>query len=265
MQNNIEKVVEAVTYIENEGLKLRDQVKAAKSTPELFKELSERKQEIYSAKESFLNLASKQNLLLTTGYVVQRVGKFKVKIYQNKVVGDSSEKLVTSFKPYKYDSSCEDMKLGEIGLMSYREMETDLDLEKALEIVKAYTGIKEITKSAKKTASKGNVSNSGKREEQDYPIKETKSIELDKLRVVKDVHTESTINRERYAAKKEEMKALIAENKGKYPKSEAIVARKRKDPEDRRRVIYEIEDGFRRFMISKELGLSNVQVSIIEE
>lgn len=260
MQSNIEKIVEAVTYIENEGLKLRDEAKAARKTPELYRELSEKKQEVYSLKESFLEVASKQKLLVTTGYVAQKVGKFKAKLYQNKVVGDSSETLITSFKPCKASKDCRNNKLGDIGLMSYRELETDLDFETAMEIVRGYVEENKSLISKAKTAK-----SAPKTEKKKYDIKETKSVSLEKLRVVKDIHVESSLNREKYAEKKSELERLISENKGKYPKSEAIVVKKTKDPEDRRRVVYEIEDGFRRFVISKELGLAEVQVGIIEE
>ena len=260
MESKIEKIVEAVTYIENEGLKLRDEAKAARKTPKLYKELTEKKQEIYSVKERFLDIASKQKLLITTGYIAQKVGKFRAKLYQNKVLGDSSETVITSFKPCKASKDCRNKKLGEIGLMSYKELQTDLDFETAMDIVKGYIEENKSLISEKKTAK-----SFPKVEKKKYDIKETKAVSLEKLRVVKDIHVESALNREKYAEKKSELERLIAENKGKYPKSEAIVVKKRKDPEDRRRIVYEIEDGFKRFIISKELGLADVQVSILED
>lgn len=256
----MERIVEAVTYIENEGLRLRDEANAARKTPELYRELSEKKQEIYALKERFLDIASSQKLLVTTGYMAQQVGKFKAKLYQNKVIGDSSETLITSFKPCKASKECRSNKLGEVGLMPYRELETALDFETAMEIVRAYVEENKSLVSKDKTAK-----SAPKPEKKKYDIKETKSVSLAKLRVVKDIHVESSLNREKYDEKKSELERLIAENKGKYPKSEAIVVKKRKDPEDRRRVVYEIEDGFKRFVISKELGLADVQVSILED
>lgn len=55
------------------------------------------------------------------------------------------------------------------------------------------------------------------------------------------------------------------EEKGVYPKDDAILVWKDKDPEDRRRIVYNIEDGYRRFVLSDELGIDKVYVDIIEE
>lgn len=98
-----------------------------------------------------------------------------------------------------------------------------------------------------------------------YKTNEIKHVELSRLKVVRDVHTKDSLNAKKFAKKKEEMARKVDENKGRYPKDEAILVLKAKDSEDKRRVVYHIQDGFRRFLISQELGLEKVYVEITDE
>lgn len=99
----------------------------------------------------------------------------------------------------------------------------------------------------------------------EYKVKETKSVPLDKIKVVKEIHKLNNMNPDKYEMKKHEMKDLVEKNKGKYPKSEAILVWRKKDSEDKRRVIYELEDGLRRYLIAKDFNLENIQVNIIDD
>lgn len=99
-----------------------------------------------------------------------------------------------------------------------------------------------------------------------FKIKETKLVDLHRLRVVKDIHVNGApFNQVELAQKKKELVEYLEKNNGVYPKHEAILVWKDKDPEDRRRVVYNIEDGYRRFVLSNELELDEVYVNIIEE
>lgn len=64
--------------------------------------------------------------------------------------------------------------------------------------------------------------------------------------------------------KRKDIIKQVKKNNGVYPKNEAILVYKDKDLEDRRRVIYKVEDGYRRYVIAKELGLEKIYVAIIE-
>lgn len=99
----------------------------------------------------------------------------------------------------------------------------------------------------------------------EFKVKEKKYVELSRLRVVLDVHKEEGVNPQKFAKKKRSMTSKVEENKGKYPQEEAILVFKAKDPGDKRKIVYNIQDGFRRYLISQELGLEKVCVAIIDE
>ena len=110
------------------------------------------------------------------------------------------------------------------------------------------------------------MANKKLRKKKKFKIKETKLIDLNKLRIVKDIHINGKpFNVEGMKLKKLDMIKQVEKNKGIYPKQEAILVYRDKDPKDRRRVIYKVEDGYRRYVISKELSLDKVYVSVIEE
>ena len=102
--------------------------------------------------------------------------------------------------------------------------------------------------------------------DEDLKIKETKLVDLSRLRIVKDIHINAApFNRKSMKEKREKVVKHLKESNGVYPKEEAILVWKSKDPEDRRRIIYNIEDGYRRYVISNEIGLEKVYVKIIDD
>lgn len=108
--------------------------------------------------------------------------------------------------------------------------------------------------------------NHKREKEETFRIKDTKLVELHRLRVVRDIHINGApFNQREMEQKKKELIKYLEKNNGIYPKHEAILVWKNKDPKDKRRVVYNIEDGYRRSILSKELGLDKVYVNIIEE
>ena len=104
------------------------------------------------------------------------------------------------------------------------------------------------------------------KKEEAFKIKETKLVELHRLRIVKDIHINGApFNKRSMGQKKKELIEYLEKSNGVYPKDDAILVWKDRDPEDKRRVIYNIEDGYRRYTLSKELGLDKVYVDVIEE
>lgn len=98
-----------------------------------------------------------------------------------------------------------------------------------------------------------------------YNIKETKLVELQRLMPVKEVHISGLINPRVLASKKDVIEQKKADGKGKYPKEEAITVWKSKSPEDRRKIVYNIEDGYESYLVAKELEFEKVYVRIIED
>ncbi len=92
-----------------------------------------------------------------------------------------------------------------------------------------------------------------------------KLVELSRLRVVRDVHIGCRMNPKTTKLKRDEIKKYMDQNNGKYPKSEAITVKKAKDENDKRKVVYHIEDGYRRYLLAGEFGLDKVYVDIIDE
>lgn len=257
MQNRIDKIVEAIVYVDNEALRLRDEAKAARDIPERFKSLMFQKRELYTAKKTALEVMSEQNLICTTGYVLQGLEGFKTRIYQNKVVGDDGEAVITSLKPYTKTLEHKDNKLGTTtGLMYHRELETDLDTEEALSIISDYIQ----SCSAEQYRDDKDISENIAAVPE-HPVKETKLVKLSKVIAVKDTDRDT----DQYESEKARIISAIECNKGRYPKSEALLVRKRKDSEDKRRVVYHLEEGLMRYTVAQDLGLLDIQVSIIDE
>ena len=99
-----------------------------------------------------------------------------------------------------------------------------------------------------------------------FKIKETKLVDINRLRIVRSVHINgAAFNMESMNKKKEQIVEYLKNNNGIYPKEEAILVWKDKDPEDRRRVVYNIEDGYRRFVLSGKLEIDKVYVNIIDD
>lgn len=108
--------------------------------------------------------------------------------------------------------------------------------------------------------------NHKRKKEETFKIKETKLVDLHRLRVVRDIHINGApFNQREMEQKKKELIEHLEKNNGVYPKHEAILVWKDKDLEDKRRVVYNIEDGYRRCVLSKGLELDKVYVNIIEE
>ncbi len=92
-----------------------------------------------------------------------------------------------------------------------------------------------------------------------------KLVEISRLRVVRDVHIGCWMNPKTTAKKKVEFLEYMKENNNTYPKSEAILVRKAKDEKDKRKVVYHIEDGYRRYLLSKEFEFEKVYVDILDK
>ncbi|WP_129596101.1 hypothetical protein [Anaerophilus nitritogenes] len=253
-KNNIEmnKIAKAIEYIDNEAIKLRDQTKAVKNEPKSFEFINSKKKELYSIKDKVLTHLYKQNLLITKGYIKQEVDNHKNKIYELRIIGDETNTSIQSIFPYTSNLQDKNKEIGNIGLIPYRNLDGDLTLDEALTIAEEY--LKSNSKPKKKEFFTNN-----------YTIKETKLVELSKIKIVKDIHNQNNINKEKYKLKKDDLEELISNHKGVYPKARAILVLKRKDPEDKRRVIYHLEDGLIRYLISKEIGLEKIYVNVIDE
>jgi nitrogen regulatory protein PII-like uncharacterized protein len=248
VQNHIDKLIEAIVYVDNEALKLRDKAESVRDIPSEFRALGSQKRKLYTTKKAVLDAMSEQNLISTKGYIVQDVKGLKTKVYQNRVIGDERERVITSLKPYSKDLSQKSVHMGTLsGLMCHRELESELDMDKALRIISDY------------------IESGSGGDKVEYPVKEIKLVKLSKVKVVKDEHRDLKLSQEKYKVEKQRLMGAVDDNKGRYPKSEAILVRRRKDPEDKRRVIYHLEDGLTSYLIAQELGLTDIQVKIIDE
>ena len=237
----MESVLNAIIVLDNEAIRLRESTigKSFKEKKRLFFD----RKHIYYLIDRVLKSLYNDDILEITGYYLQTSKDSTIKLYINKIKGYNEE--IYSQQSYSKDSESLECK-GNMVLTESREVDTDMTFKEARLFLLNYL----------KTP----------KEDKKFEIKETKLVELYRLRVVKDVHINGhPMNPETTRAKKSELLEYLENNKGIYPKEEAILVWKDKDPKDRRRVIYNIEDGYRRYLLSEELGLEKIYVNIIEE
>lgn len=248
MKKNIKLIEEAINVIDNEGLKLRDEIKKTNKKSDKIQQRI-----LYKLKDETINKLYREKLIYTEDYYIQKIGERKQKLFINKIVGGNGTEIYT-LRPYKGQEDCFD-KIDEIGRIEHKKLNSDLTLNKAIEIIKVYIKNKEYEKKKNNKSNKKLINK----------VKETKLVELSRLRVVRDVHINGNLSSTLTEQRRNELKEMLANNKNKYPKEEAILVHKSKDPEDKRRVIYNIEDGYRRFLLAGEFGLDKVYVDIIDE
>lgn len=249
-------------FLDNDAIRLRNK---KRNTNKVERELiCLEQEEIYNLKDKILFLLYEQGFLESTHYFIQYAKNGKEqKIYISKVPGNDSK--ITSLVPFHKKTELLKSK-GKIGMMKYKKSNTKLTTEKAKQTIEDY--IKDADKKPEKSitsdkAAKKNIKKSVFKK-QNFKT-ETKLVDLSKLRVVKNIHKNGHLNPKTYEQKKFDLMVAINENDGLYPKSEAILVRKAKDPEDKRRIVYNIEDGYRRYVISNELSLDKVYVDVIVE
>lgn len=156
---------------------------------------------------------------------------------------------------------------GNIESIELKEYESNLSFKKSRSILRDFVSDNPITeKNNLEIIALKNIKHIEHIEDKNFEIKEMKLVELDRLRIVKDVHINGApFNVELTRKKKQELISYLEKNDGVYPKEEAILVWKDRDPKDRRRVIYNVEDGYRRYVMSGELGLNKVYVNIIDD
>lgn len=257
-KQTITNLVEAIDFLNNEALRLRDQAKATRSIPESYKLLSQKKDQCYSLKNDIVQRLFKEQRINPQGHILQRIDENEnfVRIFVAKVRGDENQTEVTvglsSSNPPKIFSK----KLREInGLIPFEKKETDLTLERAIETIESYL------KSPVKISTR---KKSNKKQKVVYPIKETKLVELSKLVVNMDVY-KTPPKEETYREKKESVERKLSASRGKYSKDIVIIARKMKNPEDRRKVIYRIEIGYANYLVLRDMGIEKAYVQVIDE
>lgn len=246
---NIEMLEKAISVIDNEALRLRDEIKKTKKRSDKVQQRL-----IYTLKDKIVDKLYRQKLLYTDGYYNQKVDNREQKLFVNKVVGGNGIEIYTS-NSYKGKEDCFN-ELGDIIRIEHKKLNNNLNLNQAMQMIENYIKNKENKNNKTKKSSYKNLKNK---------IKETKLVELSRLRVIRDVHINGNLNPILTEQKKKELKVMLANNKNKYPKEEAILVHKSKDPKDKRRIVYNIEDGYRRFLLAEELGLDKVYVNIIDE
>ena len=277
MIGRTDKIIDALEVINNEALILRDKAKIDK---EQAKELKNIQKDLYLLKDNVMNKLYRNRILCTVGYYKQILDNSVQRVFVNKIKGNDTEiHSLHCYKNKKYIYKY----IGDVGLIEVKDLDIDLSLFQAMEILNEFlarpisrpvnkpkpkvetetkTQAKSESQNKEKTKEKDKTSQA---EKPDYKIKETKLVELSRLRVVRDVHIDCYLNPITTQDKKAELKKYMDDNKGKYPKDQAILVHKAKDPKDRRRVIYNIEDGYRRYTLAGELGLDKVYVDIIDE
>lgn len=250
----MEAVLNAIIVLDNEAIRLREST-VGKSFKEKKRIFFDRKH-IYYLIDRVLKDLYNDDILEITGYYLQTSKGNSTKIYINKIKGYDEE----IYSQILYDKNSENIELkGDIGLTQSREVDTDMNFKEARLFLLNYL------KNPNNIEVNAESKISNVKEDKEFKIKETKLVELYRLRVVKDTHINGyPLNPETTNKKKKELLEYLENNKGIYPKEEAILVWKGKDPKDRRRVVYNIEDGYRRYVLSEELGLEKIYVSIIE-
>ena len=272
---------EAIIIIDNEAIRLRNEIKKSELDSDKIKQ-----EDLYKLKDTVLEILQKRKLLYTLGYYIQKVNDKEHKLFINKIGSEDDDNIIYSLKRYMSKSQKKKYKvefIGNISLIEPQKINSELEINEAIQIIEKYikTTKEEIEKEENKKQQKENdkkpnpnkvnkinkakqtKKNSYKKEK--FIIKETKLVELTKLKVVKGIHINGRLNPITTKEKKKEIIEKVSKNKGEYPKDEAILVHKSKDPEDKRRVVYNIEDGYRRFLLAGEIGLDKVYVNIIDE
>ena len=246
---DLSKLKEAIIVIDNEAIKLRNQIN---NTGE-FKDKTKQKK-LYSIKDRILYILQKQGLLYSTGYYRQIRKNKESKVFINEIKGVIDDKKIYSIRNYRkrYKKNQEPVECkGEIGLIDPQTLNSNLGLEEAIKLLKGYILIE------------GNKYKKSNKNEK-FKIKETKLVELFRIRVVRRVHINGKLNPIRTKQMKNKLEKALEDN-NKYPKEEAILVYKARDPKDKRRIVYNIQDGYRRFLLAGELGIDKVYVNIIDE
>lgn len=258
MKNTI-MLLTAMLVAENQAIKMRDDRSIKKHKEQ--RRLYMKRRDIYDLRDKVLKALAKKDLLEVSGYYLQKIeDQEPMKIYINRIKGYRQEICNQRLYVNKDDKDLECK--GQIGLMQQKEINNDMTYAQARSVLLNFLNerFKVQARDPKKAKAKT------KKVKKDYKIKERKLVELHRLRLVKDSHLNSQkLDEEKMAADKKKLEVLLDKDTGKYPKDKAILVWRAKDPEDRRRVIYKVEDGYKRYLISKILGLEKVYVDIIEE
>ena len=268
---HIDQLKEAIIIIDNETLRLRDNIKETK-------EVSDRtmQEKLYKIKDNVLAKLREERLLYTLGYCIQEESGKKHRLFINKIGSKDDDTIIYSKSRYMSQNKRRKHPLenkGTIGLIEPQEINSKLELSEAIQILERYAPFDKKEDSKNKI---NNINNKDKKPKENktkkpshktkkFKIKETKLVELSRLKVVRDVHINGNLNPILTELKRKELKEMVANNKNKYPKEKAILVHKAKDPEDKRRIVYNIEDGYRRSLLASELGLDKVYVNIIDE
>lgn len=259
MKNTI-MLLTAMLVSDNQAIKMRDE--RSKKTHKEQRRLYMKRRDIYDLRDKVLKALAKQDLLEVDSYYLQRIeDQEPMKIYINKIKGYKQEMYNQRLYVDKDDKDLECK--GEIGLMQQKEVNNDMTYPQAKSVLLNY--LNNNFKVQARIPNKNKITKP-KKVEEEYKVGERKLVELHRLRLVKDKHLNNQkLDEEKMAADKDKLEAFLEKDTGKYPKDKAILVWKAKDPEDRRRVIYRVEDGYKRYLISKELELEKVYVDIIEE
>jgi len=254
---SLSELKKAIILIDNEALRLRDQIMKTGENSD-----KKKQKKLYNLKNRVLSLLEKQTLFYSTGYYKQRLNGKEYRVFINELRGENDDTIIYSVKRHKIKNKKYQLSVeykGTVGLIEPQDIKSNLGLKEAIKTIKRYITIVN-------NKSKNYIKDKKNEKTVIHPkIIETKMVELSKLKVVRDVHINGWLNPITFKHKKEELKKKISENKGNYPKEEAILVHKLKDSEDKRRIVYNIEDGYRRFLLSEELGLDKVYVDIIDE
>ena len=224
-----------------------------------------RKRYLYSIKSKAMNLLFKQKLFYTTMSYTQKINEKENTLYVGRVEGNNKD--IYSLQCFRKKGT-EIQYKGTIGIIKHEEITSELSVNDAVSILKNYINSKVLDKGKTSSFEKNNIikkSNSKAKEDKKYKVKETKLVEIERLRVVKDIHLNGNLNPNTTEIKRKQLIEKINNNNSIYPKDEAILVYKARDPKDKRKIVYNIEDGYRRYRLSSEFNLEKVYVDIIEE
>ena len=248
-QEILDQLAKAILIVDNEAINLRDIIKKVpQENISLRKTLKQQQENLYKIKLKIMRRLYHQKQVYTCAVYTQesftaKGNKFIREIYENEFNGVK----IFDISKYKIPGKvCENK--GDIGLIAYEKMDnTSAVIDNAIEIINKYLNYRKKDKDKR------------------YEISETKLVDISKIRVVRPIHMYDNLNAETTKKRLEYISKKIDENKGKYPKDEAIQVHKVKDINDKRKVVYNLYDGLRRFKIAKQLNINKVYVSILEE
>lgn len=256
-KSSLNGIIEAIVYIDNEALKIRDLAREGSRDSIELNSLLGQKNELYALKDQAMRLLSSQGSITTLGYFDQSLenSNLVTRVYKYESAGFEFYGVKPYDKNYRQLES-----LGDMGYLSPRDIDSDLTLEKSVEVLRDYlsgtpTSDEPLSQSIDTPANEDISVNSS----QSYEFIDRKLVECHRLRVDESISLDSF---------SEEVPSLIdlaSSSKKKYPDELELIVSKDKDPENKRRVIYKVKDNFATLLAVRELGLEKVYVNILAD